>query len=161
MTCYTYRMPKLSASLNAMRAISVVTVQRLVKPILLMTVIVFVALYCLMIFLALSFSGWWWLLLLLLLPLTLIALAIGFLTLFLLKTLLPRRLSQEEQIKLDGFAEKLLGVLERSRFSYPVIVFLIAKDIIRKKESSFLRDMIGDSKDLTREYGQICRMFEK
>ena len=160
-TCYTNIMPRLNASLGAMRAISVATATLIVRPALIMIGIIVVAFYCLTAFLALSFSAWWWLMLVVLVPLTLVILGIGLLMLFLLRRLTPRGLRAADQAKVDGFAQKLLGVVERSRYSYPVILFLIAKDIVRKKESSFLRNMIGDSRSLTREFGEICRLFER
>ena len=76
-TCYTNIMPRLNASLGAMRAISVATATLIVRPALIMIGIIVVAFYCLTAFLALSFSAWWWLMLVVLVPLTLVILGIG------------------------------------------------------------------------------------
>lgn len=145
--------------MNVMRVLSALLLKRLLRPVLIILVITGVALYVLTAFLALSFSAWWWLLLLIFIPVTVFLGLLVYLLWFLFGKLLPRKLSKPEQQKLNGFIETLFSLAERSKTPYPILLFLIAKDVIRGKESSFLRDLIGDSKKVTQEFEQIRTLF--
>lgn len=149
------------ASLDALRALGVLFLLRILHPALVMIAIALIALYALTIFLALSFSNWWLLVLVILIPLTIFVLAGGYILWHLLHKLLPRKLSANERSKLHKFTETLWGVSEQVRLPYPVLLFLVAKDVLRGKESKFLRKIIGDSRDLMREFSEIQALFQK
>jgi hypothetical protein len=154
-------MPSPLASLNTLRALGALFLYRALHPVLFMIVIVMVALYVSTALLALSFSSWWWLLLIVLVPITIVLTLLGYVMWFLLQRLLPRKLSSDERYRLNAFTGKLLSIAERARLPYPVLVVLVGKDVIRGKESRFLSSVIGDSKALTKEFGEIREMFEK
>ena len=154
-------MPDPRASLNAFRALSALFFYKIVYPAAIMILIVMVALYVLTILLTITFSNWWLLLLIILVPLTVFLLAAAYILWYLLKKLLPRRLSDHELVKLSRFTDKLFGVAEQARLPYPVLLFLVAKDVLRGKESKFLRKIIGDSRELMREFGEIQEMFRQ
>lgn len=154
-------MPSPKASLNALRALSRLFLLRVLRPALLMITILLVAGYALTLMLTLSFSGWWLLLLILLVPLTLIFLILGLVSWFLLQRLLPRKLSASEHTQLTDFTEKLFAVTERAKTPYPVLVFLVAKDVMRGKEVSFFHGIIGSSQSLVKEFAAIQRLFEE
>jgi hypothetical protein len=153
-------MPSPRSSLSALRALSALLLYRILHPVLFLVIIIMVACYVLTVLLALSFSAWWWLLLILFVPITLVLAVLGFVLWFLIQQLLPRRLSSAERKYLNTFTEKLFGIAERARLPYPVLIVLIGKDVIRGRESRFLSRLIGDSKALTRELGEIQAMFE-
>lgn len=147
------------SSLRTLRAISTLFLSRILKPVAFMTVIVLGAAYVLMILLSVAFSSWWLLLLIILVPLTAVA-VVGTIALrFILRQLLPRRLSPDEKGRINAFLDKLERVAENAKLPYPVLVFLVAKDVIRKRESKFLAEMIGDTKGMMTELGEIERLF--
>ena len=154
-------MPDPRASLDAFRALSALFFYKILYPAVFMILILMVALYVLTIFLTISFSNWWLLLLVLLIPLTIFFFIAGYILWYLLKKLLPRRLSNHELVRLSRFTDKLFEVAEQARLPYPVLLFLVAKDVLRGKESKFLRKIIGDSRDLMREFGEIQQMFKQ
>lgn len=154
-------MPDPRASLDAFRALSALFLLRILHPTIVMIGIVLAALYTLTIFLTLSFSNWWLLTFVILIPLTAVILIGGYILLHLLHKLLPRKLSPAERAKLQKFTETLWGVAEQARLPYPVLLFLVAKDVLRGKESKFLRKLVGDSRGLMKEFGEIQSLFQK
>lgn len=149
------------ASFSALRALSALFFYRILYPTLFMVVILLIALYTLTVLLTLTFSAWWLLLLVILVPFTIFFLASGYMMWYLLRKLLPRHLTPHERERLTKFTDKLLGVAERARLPYPVLLFLVAKDVLRGKESKFLRSIIGDSRDLMKELEQIQGLFKE
>lgn len=154
-------MPSPRASLDALRALSALFLLRVLRPALFMITVLMVAGYVLTIMLTLSFSSWWLLLLFILIPLTLIFLVVGAVLWFLLQRILPRKLSSEERSRLNGFTERLFAIAEKTKTPYPILLFLVAKDVVRGKESAFLRGLIGDSKALMKEFSDIQALFRK
>lgn len=154
-------MPDPRASFNALRALSALFFYKILYPALFMVVILLVALYTLTVLLVLTFSNWWLLLLVILVPLTLMLLVAGTIVRYLLRRLIPRKLSSTEKAKLNAFTDKLLGVAERARLPYPVLLFLVAKDVLRGRESKFLSRTIGDSRDLMKEFSEIQGLFKE
>ncbi len=142
-----------------MRILSALLLKRLLKPVLVIGAFIGLALYTLTVFLAISFSTWWLLALVILVPITVFLILLASLIWFLLGKLSPKKLSKPEQQKVDGFIDTLFSLAERSKTPYPVLLFLIAKDVIRGKESSFIRDLIGDSKKVTKEFEEIRTLF--
>lgn len=153
--------PNTNVSVRALRALSALVLHRMLKPALFMIVIILSAFYVLTILLTLSFSAWWLLILILLLPLTLVLLILGYVMWFLLQKLLPRKLSTTERNRLDAFIEKISDIADRIKLPYPVMILLVVKDVIRGKESKFIRGIIGDSKELTAEFGEIQELFKE
>ena len=154
-------MGNLTASFNALRAVSALVLARALRPVAIMVAILLFAGYALMIMLSLSFSSWWLLLLVLLIPITLVVLVVGLLLRFITQQILPRELTRDEHGRLQGFADKIFGIAEKTKTPYPVILFLIAKDVVRGRESSFIKGLIGDSRSLMKEFSEIQRWFSK
>lgn len=149
------------ASLDALRALSALFLLRVLRPALFMVAVLMIAGYTLTIMLTLSFSSWWLLLLFVLIPLTLMFLVLGTVVWFLLQRILPRKLSSQERSRLNGFTEQLFAIAEKTKTPYPILLFLVAKDVVRGKESSFLRGLIGDSRTLMKDFGDIQALFRK
>lgn len=154
-------MPSFGPSISALRALSALFLYRALQPILVMSLILLGAAFVTMVLLALSFSNWWWLLLLLLLPLTFVFVVLCYMMWHALSKLLPRKLSTDERERLRDFNDKLFRIADRGRLPYFVLVFLVAKDVVRGKESQFLNNLIGDSQALTQEFGDIQGLFKK
>jgi len=152
---------ELKTSIAAMRAISALLLQRFLYPIMFMIIILTVAAYVATILLSLSFSAWWWLLLIILVPTSLLFFATGYVAWFLIQQLVPRKLTSSERKRLKGFIDKLFDLAERTRTPYPVLLFLVAKDAIQGKGSSFVGNLIGDSRDAVREFNDIQAMFRE
>lgn len=150
-----------SASLRAFRAVSAIILKKLLHPMQFMAIIILVAGYALMVFLSMSFSAWWYLLLVILLPLTVIFLIAKLISVYLLRIVAPHRLTESQQRKVTAFADKLFSVAERTQTPYMVMLFLIGRDVVRRRESEFLRNLVGDSKSLMTEFGEIIVLFEK
>jgi len=154
-------MAELKASITAMRALSALLLQRFLYPILIMIIILTVAAYVGVALLSLSFSAWWWLLLIILVPTSLLFFALGYVAWFLIQQLVPRKLNSSERKRLKSYIDKLFDLAERTRTPYPVLLFLIAKDVIQGKSSNFVGNLIGDSHDALREFNDIQKMFRE
>lgn len=154
-------MPNPRISLSALRALSALFFYKVINPVLVMVVIIMVALYTLTVMLALTFSEWWLLILVILVPLTVFFLVVSFVLHYLLRRLLPRKLEAHERVKLNQFTDRVWDVAERARLPYPVLLFLVAKDVVRGKESKFLSKIIGDSRELMKEFEEIQELFRK
>lgn len=154
-------MPDPRPSISALRALGALFLFKILHPALVMIAIILVALYTSTLLLTLTFSSWWLLTLIVLVPITVIILIGGYIIWYLLYKLLPRKLTSEERAKLHDFTDKLWGVAEQVRLPYPVLLFLVAKDVLRGKESRFLSKLIGDSRDLMSEFDEIQGMFRQ
>lgn len=148
-------------SLGALRALSALFFYKVINPILVMIVIIMIALYAITFMLTLTFSEWWLLILVVLVPLTVFFLVVGFILHHLLRRLLPRTLDAHERARLNRFTDRAWDVAERARLPYPVLLFLIAKDVLRGRESKFLSKIIGDSRELMKEFEEIQELFRK
>lgn len=154
-------MAEVNASLSALRALSALLLRRMLKPVVFLIGIFLVAALALTVMLSLSFSQWWLLLLVLLIPISLLFLLLGIGLHVLLQKLLPRKLSVGERTQINDFTEKIFSIAERTRTPYPVIIFLIAKDLLRGKESKFVSQLLGDSRSLMTEFDDIQALFKK
>lgn len=154
-------MPNPKASLDTLRALSALFLLRILRPVLFMVTLLTIAGYILTIMLSLSFSGWWLLLLLVLVPFTVVFLLIGLVLWLLLQRLLPRKLTSRERSQLNGFTEQLFTIAEKTKTPYPILLFLVGKDVLRGKESSYLRGLIGDSRSLLKEFSDVQALFQK
>lgn len=152
-------MRSVAGSVGALRALSALFLLRALRPVSVIAAVLLVAAYALTIMLSLSFSGWWLLLLIGLVPVTVVVAVISVVLFFLLRRLLPRKLSSPERVRLHAFTDKLFSIAEKTRTPYPILLFLVAKDVLRGRESSFLTGMIGDSRTLVREFSDIQALF--
>lgn len=93
-------------------------------------------------------SSWWFALLIILLPIAVITAAIASLLWAISGRILPSHLTKVDEKQLISFSDKVLGVVENLRIPYPILLLLIAKDVLRGKQSKFLTNIIEDSKQL-------------
>ena len=148
-------MDNTQATVKALRAISALSLRHLLHPAVVMTVILLGATYVITILLALVFSKWWLLLLIILVPLSAIGGILYFILRYTVSKLMPTQLTKSERSKISVFVDRLVDIADRSRTPYPIMLLLIAKDVLRGKESDFLKSLIGDSRDLLKEFSDI------
>ena len=146
-------------TIDALRAITALVFQRILTPILWGIGGVIVAIYFLIIYL----SGWvhplWWLLLIILIPLTLIITGLTFIVWTLSSRLIPRPMTNEERKQLTEISDRIIRVAEVRATPIPVLLFLIAKDVIRSKKSSYIESVVKDTTSLKQDFTTVRQMF--
>lgn len=150
----------MNSTVSALRAISAITMRRILVPILWIAGGVLTVLYIGTIYLFTEIDPWWALLLIVLIPITIIITLLGIGLWFVSGKLLPRNYDAKHKKSITSFTDKILGLVENSKTPYPIHLFLIGKDIIRGKESRHLKGMIDDSSSLKRDFDAIKRSFE-
>ena len=149
----------MNSSILALRAISAVTLRRILLPVLCVAGVILLLFYALVLYLTSQVDVWWILLLVILLPLTLVVLLVGTALWLASGKLFPASYDKRYKKQITAFTDKIMGLVEHSKTPYPIHLFLIGKDIIRGKESSHLKGMIGDSGSLKRDFDEIRKLF--
>jgi hypothetical protein len=149
----------MNPTITALRAITAVTLRRILLPLLWVGAGILILAYALTVFLSVGYSGWWTLLLVLLIPLTLVGIVVGVGLWIASGKLFPRSYDKKHKKPIIAFTDKIMGLVENSKTPYPIHLFLIGKDIIRGKESSHLKGMIDDSSSLRRDFDEIRKLF--
>lgn len=149
----------MNSYLASFRAITAEYVLSLLRPAAFVTFGLYGALLVLIGYLAWSLSPWWWLFAVPFTLLVIVLSAIFGLLYVVARRLEPRHLEHQERRQIKAFTKKLLRISENSRTPYPLILLLIAKDVIRGRESRFLRDLIDDSQSLLGDFRAIQQLF--
>jgi hypothetical protein len=150
----------MNASFRALRAITAILFQRIFKPVAWIGVGILVVLFALVIYLGDWVHPAWFLLFIILIPLAFIATAIALALWYLSRRLLPRPLSSSERGILLSFADKILKIVEVRATPVPLLVAMIAKDVIRGRNSSYIEELVRDSSSLKSDFQTAKRMFE-
>jgi len=140
-----------------LRAITSALMRRLLVRILLVVESILGALVLLVVVLGSSVNGWWFVSLALLVPIGLVVAVLGGVLWVANERLAPHKLSRDDQKRLVAFVDKILGVVGRVRVPYPVLIALVAKDVLRGKESRFLKGIIEDSHGLGEDFVELQR----
>jgi hypothetical protein len=148
-------------TVSTFRAITAVLFQRIFRPVIWVGTMVIIGLYILTIYLGVAVHGLWWLLLIVLIPGTVLLGGISTALWFLANQLLPRPLQSHERRQLLGFADKIIRIAEVRATPIPVLVFLVAKDVIRGRRSTYVEEVIEDSKSLKDDFVAARTLFEK
>ncbi len=117
--------------------------------------------YVLLVFLVAQVSAWWWLLFAILFPLTVLAIVVFLALFFLSNKLLPRKVTNEERASLRKVADLAINLAETTRTPVPLLFMMVAKDVVRGRESSMLRGAIDDSTSLRQEFMKTKQMFSQ
>lgn len=149
----------MNSTVAALRAISSIFLRRILRFVFIVIGIVLILLYGVVTYSAIEYSLWALLILVILLPLTLIILTISLGLWYITGKLLPRQLNKTERRQVLDFTDKISSVIERGRTPYPIAVLLVVKDIIRRRDSKFLNELIADSKSLRGEFSKIKKLF--
>ena len=145
--------------IRALRAITATVFQRVYRFVAVIIAIILLLLWALVFYLGIAVSGWWFMVLIALIPLTIIVIVIATILWFLSKRLLPRTLEKSEKAEVLAFSDKILRVAEVRATPLPIMLFLIAKDIVRGKKSSFVEGVIADSSSLKADFTKIKDRF--
>ena len=148
-------------TVSTFRAITAVLFQRIFRPVIWVGTMVIIGLYIVTIYLGVAIHGLWWLLLIVLIPGTVLLGGISTALWFLANQLLPRPLQSHERRQLLGFADKIIRIAEVRATPIPVLVFLVAKDVIRGRRSTYVEEVIEDSKSLKDDFVAARTLFEK
>ena len=149
----------MNASFLALRAITGVTFRRILLLASTFTGLAFSILWILLILLASTVSTWWWIGAIILVPLTITVAVIGMVLFILANRLIPRKMTREERTKVHKFTSTLLGLAEVRATPWPLLAFLIGKDIIRGRSSSYIESTINDAKGLRTQFDAIRQLF--
>ena len=145
--------------IRALRAITATVFQRVYRPFAWVIGGIFLIMYLLIIWLALAVSPWWWIGLAVLAPLTIIVGVVMFVLWTLSNRLQPRRLQKHERQSIQRFTDRILRVAEVRATPVPILVALIAKDVIRDKKSTFIEETINDTTGLKQDFAAIRDLF--
>ena len=150
----------MKASIQAFRALPAIVFQRIFTPIIWIVGACITAILLLTVYL----GGWvhpmWWLLLVIITPATLVVVAITAAVWYLSTRLIPRPLTPSERSQLNDAADKVMRVAEVRATPLPWMFVLIAKDVIRGKNSSYLETVVNDTTSLKQTFLNIRALFE-
>lgn len=147
-------------SILAARAITGITFQRVFKPALVVVTLVLAAIYVLLIILSIKVSAWWLIFLIVLVPITLVAGVIALILWKLAAIIIPRKMDKAEKKHINNFVNSLLGVWDVKSTPLPIVAFLIAKDLLRRRKSAYIDNIINNSKSLRGDFMKIVGLFE-
>lgn len=145
--------------IQALRAITYTTFRAFFVPLVWVVGGIFGALLVIAVLLAALHSSWWLLGLVVIIPLGIACLVIGLVLWFLAKRLEPRALTDSERQHIRDFTGKIMRLVEVRATPPPVIVFLIAKDVIRGRRSGYVEGLLKDSGSLKGDFERIVGMF--
>ena len=149
----------MSAHISAARAVTAVFFQNLLGIGFWIATGILALLLAITAVLAVQISGWWWLLLIIFLPVYGLAIGIGLGLYALSNRVLPRKLTKDERSTVSSFTSNISGLIETAKTPYPIVIFLVAKDVIRGKRSRFLDENVLSSQSIKKDYAKIQRLF--
>ena len=149
----------MSPTTQALRAVTGVYFRRLLGIVVIIGGTAMILVYALLFWLGTSVSPLWWFFLIILIPITGVLAGIGGGLWYASGKLLPRRLTKTERQAVTTFGSKLFGIVERGRMPYPVLLIMVGKDVLRRRESTFLKQFISDSRTLKDDFSRIRDMF--
>lgn len=151
----------MNTSVSAVRALTSVTFQQMLKPASWIAFIVFLLLHIIVLYIAFTVSAWWLLLLVVIIPVMIIVGSVLAAFWYLARRLMPRPLLPSETATVSKMVDKVFRLLEARATPLPVIMFYIAKDVMRGKGSSYLENIINDGKGLKDDFASIKSIFEQ
>ena len=142
-----------------MRAITGVYFQKLITTGAAVGGVILALLWAIVIWLTTSIDPLWGLFFLLLIPLTIVGFIIYGLMLSLGKELLPRPLTKSEKIKVTALGDKVFHAADTVTTPWLCHLTLIGKDVLRGKESTYVKAVISDSGNLREDFLKIRQLF--
>jgi predicted membrane protein len=142
----------------AVRAITAVFFQRILKWVISIALTLLVISFLLTAYLAVTFSVYWWLLLIVIWPFCIIVLLVAAGLWIATSRLQSRHFTKNERRQIRAFTDKIFGITENAQMPYPLLLFMVGKDIIRGRRSSFIENTIRDSGSLKGDFEEIRRM---
>ena len=151
----------MNASIALARSLTSIVFRRMLRVATWVVIAIFAVLFTIVVVLAVRVSSWWLLTLIVLVPITFIALSIGVALWYLTRRLMPRPLLPSEHATLSHLADKILRLLEARSTPVPLIMFFIAKDVVRGKGSRYIDDLVADTTSLKHDVFSAREIFTK
>jgi hypothetical protein len=152
---YNFRM---DATVHAVRAVAAELLRRKVKGVAVPVGSLLIALLALALYLT-GFSGWWWLLV----GLVVFALIVFALAMFVLRTILRvigLRLNASQKAAVRQFVDKFETVLEHAQTPLPFLVLRIAWELLIRRRSTLIRDVVNDAATLKPDFADLQAQFK-
>ncbi len=149
----------MNASLQAIRAITGVYFQKLVAIGAVIGGLFFAALWTLLIWLTTK-DGLWALFFVVLVPATIVFVFLVIMLWTLGQSVVPRKLKRAEKKTVAAIGSKLISINDTVRAPWFVSVFLIGKDVVRGRESAYIRTAIANTSGIKDDFMRVRRIFE-
>ena len=149
----------MSSHPKAIRAVTAVFFQKTFMPTVIVIAVLLTLLWSAVIYLGSAIHGLWFIFLVPLLPATIVFFAVAAGLWALSKKLLPRKLARAERQVIHQFTDKLLRLAEVRATPFPILAFLIAKDVVRKRKSEYIESTVKDATSLASDFRAIARLF--
>lgn len=149
----------MNGTVGLLRAVSAAFMQSLIRKFGLVALVIWSLLVVLSVLLMLQIDAWWGLLLI---PLVLFGVVAGLLAAvlwFATQQLAPRKISGSERKEIKAFSDKVMGMAERVKTPLPVLAAGVAKDIIFKRDSNVVRELINDSTSLKTDFQALLQKY--
>ncbi len=145
--------------ISAIRTIAAITFRQIFFPIVVIAGLVAVILTIVIVIAAHYLSPWW---LVFLLPLGLAVIfggVVGLALWSISSLLVPKTMTKTETVTVKAFVGKLLGLAEVRSTPLPLVAFYIGKDVVRRRKSAYLTEIIQSSSTLRGDFERIVDMF--
>lgn len=159
--CYRLVSNLVKASIQAARAITGVYFQKLITTGAKIGGTLLALIWALVIWLTTAVDPLWGMFFLLLVPLTVVSFIIYGLMLRLGKELIPRPLSKTEQKKVGELGDKVFQLTESVKTPWPYHLVIIGKDVLRGKESMYIKEVIANTGSLKDDFLNIRQLFNQ
>lgn len=151
----------MKASIQAARAITGVYFQKLITTGAKIGGILLALFWALVIWLTTNIDPLWGMFFLLLVPLTIVGFVIYGLMLSLGKELMPRPLTKTEYQKVGELGDKVFSLTENVKTPWPYHLIIISKDVLRGKESTYIKEVIANTGSLKDDFLNIRQYFNQ
>lgn len=149
----------MNGTVGLLRAVSSAFAQSLIRKIGLMILVIWLVLVVLVVLLTVQVSSWWAIMFVPLVVLGIIAVVIATALSFAAQQLAPRKLSGSERKEIKAFSDKVMGMAERVKTPLPILAAGAAKDIIFKRDSNVVRELINDSTSLKTDFQALLQKY--
>ncbi len=149
----------MKASIQAVRAITGVYFKRLMTKSVITAGVILGALWALVIWLGATADPLWLWFILLLVPLTLTTLIIYRLLLSMGDALIPRPLTKRELQQITTMGDKVFSLTSAQPHPFIQRVMLVSKDVLRDKESAYIKQVVSDTESLRDDFLAIRALF--
>ncbi|CAN5173452.1 hypothetical protein BH09PAT3_BH09PAT3_5330 [soil metagenome] len=105
-----------------------------------------------------TISAWWWLLAVPVISTAILALGAYCVGMFIVKLVRPN-LTAKQKTSVHEFVDKLERVADNLQTPMFIIVFRVIRDVIRPRDTSFIRDVATDSTTLHSDFMALQRDF--
>lgn len=105
-----------------------------------------------------TISAWWWLLAAVVITAVILLALIYLVAAFVVKLMRPD-LSKVQKTGVRDFVDKFERVTENVQTPIFIIVFRIARDIIRPRQPSYIQTVASDSTSLHKDLAELQKMF--